>query len=67
MAAVLPSLLPSTLSSALLALTPGKDSESLVYVNFFFSIAPNLLAFLRELTRFAKGELRRRLLTDKWF
>ena len=68
MAAVLPSLLTSTLSSALLARSPEKDSESLVYVNlFFFSIAPDLLAFLRELTRFAKGELRRRLLTDKRF
>ena len=67
MAAVLPSLLPSTLSFALLARSPGKDSQSLVYVNHFLSIAPDQLAFIRELARLVKGKLRRRLLTDRWF
>ena len=67
MAAVLPSLLTSTLSSALLARSPEKESESLAYVNHFLSIAPDLLAFVRELARLAKGKLQRRLLTDKWF
>ena len=67
MAAVLPSLLPSTLSFALLARSPGKDSESLVYVNHFLSIAPDLLVFIRELARLAEGKLRMRRLTDRWF
>ena len=57
MAAVLPSLLTSTLSSALLARSPEKDSESLVYVNHFLSIALDLLVSVRELTRLVKGRL----------
>ena len=57
MAAVLPSLLTSTLSSALLARSPERDSESLVYVNHFLSIAPDLLASVRELARLVKGKL----------
>ena len=56
-AAVLPSLLPSTLSSALLARSPEKDSESLVYVNNVLSIALDLLVSVRELTRLVKGKL----------
>ena len=57
MAAVLPSLLTSTLSSALLARSPEKDSESLVYVNHFLSTALDLLAFVRESARLVKGKL----------
>ena len=56
MAAVLPSLLTSTLSSALLARSPEKDSKSLAYVNHFLSIALDLLASVRELARLVKGE-----------
>ena len=57
MVAVLPSLLPSTLSSALLAQSPEKDSKSLPYVSHFLSIAPDLLASVRELARLVKGKL----------
>ena len=57
MVAVLPSLLTSTLSSALLARSPERDSESLVYVNHFLSIALDLLVSVRELTRLVKGKL----------
>ena len=57
MAAVLPSLLPSTLSSALLAQLPGKDSESWIHVGHFLSMPPDLLASIRELTRLVKGKL----------
>ena len=67
MAAVLPSLLSSTLSSVLLARSPEKGFESLVYVIIFLSIVPDLLAFIKELPRLVKGKLRRRLLTDRWF
>ena len=57
MLAVLPSLLPSTLSSALLARSPEKDSESLVYANHFSEHRSGLLASVRELARLVKGKL----------
>ena len=43
MAASVPSLLSSMFSSALLAQSPEKDSESSIYVNQFLRIAPDLL------------------------
>ena len=57
MAASVPSLLSSMLSSALLAQLPEKDSESWIHVGHFLSIAPDLLASTRELTRLVKGKL----------